>query len=178
MKTYIAAILTLILVILLGILVILYKNSGFNINFSKNRDVSTSDNKETFVTKNDEQTNGEVNKELLTGTIKGKICYPSEGIPPLTLYFQEKDTQDVIELKTETNQSEYEINDVPIGTYTAFAYVNGVESDGGGYTQAVECGLTTDCTDHTLIEFNVLENETTMDINLCDWYGAEIPERP
>jgi hypothetical protein len=177
MKTYIAIVLTLILVSLLGIGFILYRSSGYNFNLTTRANQKPTNSDETYTTK-EENDNAAVFQEDVKGSVKGKVCYPSESIPPLTLYFQEKDSLNIIQHQTKANQSEYEFEDLPIGTYTAYAYVTGVESDGGGYTKAVTCGLTTDCDDHSLIEFNILEGETTMDIDICDWYGAEIPERP
>lgn len=176
MKTYISIVLTLILFSLIGIGFILYRNFGIGSdNILANRPPRTME--ADGQTPSENITNDEVKEiEEPAGSISGEICYPSEGIPPLNVYFKEVVTLDVIEMPTELNQSEYEINDIPTGTYVAYAYVDGIDGDGGGYTQAVECGLTIDCEDHTLIEFEVLEDEVISGIDVCDWYGAEIPE--
>jgi hypothetical protein len=176
MKNYIAIVLTLILIALLGIGFLLYSNFGFG-KSTKGFEVHE---EASVVEKQDinEDTSEDIMNviEEPTGSISGEICYPSEGIPPLTVYFKDIVTLNVVDLETELNQSEYEVDDIPTGSYIAYAYVDGIDGDGGGYTQAVECGLTTDCEDHTLIEFEVLEDELTSGVDICDWYGAEIPE--
>jgi hypothetical protein len=109
------------------------------------------------------------NLESQTGTVEGSICYPSEGIPPMTLYIQPLIGGDAVAVPIAQNQSTYSTQLAP-GNYTAFAWLLDF-SLGGSYSQAVACGLEAGCTDHTLIEFSVMAGTTTSGVDVCDWYG-------
>ncbi|TAK14067.1 MAG: carboxypeptidase regulatory-like domain-containing protein [Anaerolineae bacterium] len=104
------------------------------------------------------------------GTVSGRVCYPSSGIPPMTLYLSDPAQAILISLDIAQNQSEY-TTDVPPGSYTAFAWLPDF-SYGGSYSQAVPCGLSVGCEDHSLIQFNVAAGASTTGIDVCDWYGA------
>jgi hypothetical protein len=113
------------------------------------------------------------------GTVSGRICYPSEPpLPPLTIYFQEVSTQDVTELSHTDGTGRY-TTILPPGTYVAYAW-NFEYGGGGTYSEAVPCGLSVDCTDHTLIEFMVPPGGVVNDIDICDWYGGpgSVPTPP
>ncbi len=56
-----------------------------------------------------------------TGTLTGRVCYPSEFIPAMTAYFQNLGTTAVTELPIAENQLSYTIALEP-GTYTAFSW--------------------------------------------------------
>ena len=75
---------------------------------------------------------------------------------------------------TLAGQSTYQLG-VPTGTYTVVAYSIGGGSFpaglAGGYSQAVSCGLTASCTDHTLIPVTVNADATLTNINPGDWYA-------
>jgi hypothetical protein len=105
----------------------------------------------------------------LLGTVTGALCYPSEGIPPMDLYFLNTGTQAVSSFPHLDGTASYSV-DLDPGTYVAYAYPQGM-SIGGSYSQAVLCGLTVNCTDHSLIEFPVAAGQVTSDIDICDWYG-------
>jgi CSLREA domain-containing protein len=109
------------------------------------------------------------------GSVMGAICYPSEGIPPMDLYFLNVGTQVVSPFPHMDGSANYNV-DLDPGTYVAYAYPQGY-SIGGSYSEAVLCGLSINCTDHTLIEFDVIAGQTTNDIDICDWYGdpADVP---
>jgi Tol biopolymer transport system component len=50
---------------------------------------------------------------------------------------------------------------------------------GGGYTQAVPCGLTAECTDHSLIPVAITPGQITSGADLCDWYDPRtLPANP
>ncbi len=82
---------------------------------------------------------------------------------------------------TGMNQGTYSI-DLPAGTYHVIAYpfsadtyappAPGSSVLAGGYTQAVPCGLTVDCTDHSLIVITVVSGQTTT-ADPGDWYAPE-----
>lgn len=111
-----------------------------------------------------------------TGAVMGKICYPSESIPALTAYIQNNDTGAVNTLQIAEHQNSYSLELEP-GDYVAFAYRE--EQLGGMYSEAVVCGLSAECTDHTLLVFTVLPGETTEGIDICDWYAQDqLPPPP
>jgi len=179
-KYYLYIILTLIFFALSGIGFLLYKSFELNKialkdNLNKMLD-ETSD--KIFISETSDtvfvESNGEKEPK---GTVSGKICYASESIPPLTIYFENVESGEVYALETGLNQSDYTI-DLSPGTYISYAYVQGIDETPGGYTEAVTCGLTADCEDHTLIQFDVEDDELTADIDVCDWYGAEVPDQP
>lgn len=113
-----------------------------------------------------------------TGLVEGSICYPSEGIPPMTLYLQLSGSTEVLVFPIAQNQSSFSA-EVLAGSYTAFAWLPDF-SIGGSYSQAVGCGLTADCTDHSLVEFEVTGGGITTGVQVCDWYGApgDVPLPP
>jgi hypothetical protein len=102
--------------------------------------------------------------------VSGKVCYPAEGIPAMTAYFQETSSNKVVELPIATNQTTYKIT-LPSGTYIAYAWMPDF-SLGGLYSKAVPCGLKTSCKDHTPLPFTVKTGETLTGIDLCDWYAG------
>jgi hypothetical protein len=101
--------------------------------------------------------------------VSGLICYPSEGIPAMTAYFQHMASGEVTSLGIEPGQSEYEA-ELPTGTYQAYAWLPD-HALGGAYTRAVPCGLAAECTDHSLISFTVSAGTITGGVDICDWYG-------
>jgi hypothetical protein len=103
------------------------------------------------------------------GQITGALGYPSEVIPPMTLYFANVDTADVLTLSTTENQASYSKR-LPPGTYHVYGWLAGF-SLGGAYTAAVPCGLTLDCSDHSLLPVTVSAGTDTTGIDVLDWYG-------
>lgn len=57
----------------------------------------------------------------VTGTLTGRVCYPSEFIPAMTAYFENTGSGSITELPIAENQTTYSITLDP-GTYTAFAW--------------------------------------------------------
>lgn len=106
------------------------------------------------------------------GSIQGALSYPSEFIPPLRVVAIQLGTQAVYFVDTAENQTEYQIDNLPPGEYYVVAYTQ----DGllaGGYTQMVPCGLSAECTDHTLIPVVVQAGEVTSGIDPGDWYAPD-----
>lgn len=180
MKTYLYIILTLIFFALVGIGYLIFQTYQINkdaLSDNLTRMVDETSDK-VFVTETDDLVMVESNDHRdPMGSVTGELCYPSHSIPPLNLYFDNVETEEVYKQETELNQDTYEMDLVP-GTYVAYAYVKGLDEGSGGYTEMVPCGLTVDCEDHTLIEFKVVDEGLTSDIGICDWYGAEVPEEP
>lgn len=113
-----------------------------------------------------------------TGRVEGQVCYPSSGIPPMNVYLQLAGTDNVTIVPIAQNQSSYSV-DLPNGPYQAYAWLPDF-SIGGSYSQAVACGLSVDCTDHSLVTFDVTAGSTTGGVNVCDWYGdpGSVPYPP
>jgi hypothetical protein len=108
------------------------------------------------------------------GTVIGSICYPSEAIPAMSAFFESQASSQVTQLAIAENQGTYSIELDP-GEYIAYAYREGDSIKiGGMYSQAVECGLTVDCSDHSPLVFTVLAGETTGGIDICDWYAQDL----
>jgi hypothetical protein len=110
----------------------------------------------------------------LSGTIAGTLSYPSEFIPPLAIvaYHVGGGPNDYYFVTTQQNESTYQILNLPPGQYYVVAYVMG----GGlsaGYSQAVPCGLSANCNDHSLIAVNVNGGQVTNNINPQDWYAPD-----
>ena len=106
----------------------------------------------------------------LGSAITGHLSYPSEGIPPLKVVAFDVITQaPVASVETEAGQSTYSLS-VPGGIYYVVAYT----LDGqlaGGYTVAVQCGLSVECTDHTLLPVPTANGMAAGDIDPADWYA-------
>lgn len=106
-----------------------------------------------------------------TGSLAGKLSYPGEHIPPLMIVAYGNDGY-YNYILTLDGESSYQMDNLPVGTYQVVAYT----MDGGfsgGYSQAVPCGLSVDCPDHSLINVTVTADNVTQDINPQDWYAPE-----
>lgn len=113
-----------------------------------------------------------------SGSVNGQICYPSEFIPEMTLFFEEVNSQDIIQFTTTENQDSYSYP-LPAGQYIAFAYLNSGAALGGSYSNAVLCGLGINCTDHSPVQITINPGETITGIDICDWYSPDtIPPDP
>jgi len=106
------------------------------------------------------------------GIIRGRLSYPSEYLPGQRIIAFDTATMDIAaEVTTEDGQGEYELS-APAGDYYVVAYtLDGSLS--AGYSQAVPCGLSADCTDHSLIPVHVNAGEAVNDIDPQDWYAEE-----
>ena len=114
---------------------------------------------------------------ISTGSLSGQLSYPSEAIPSLRVVAFDVNSQDYFYIETSYNQSSYQITGLPAGTYFVVAYTLGGSSfpvgQSGGYTEATLCGLSANCTDHSLAPVNVTPGQDTPDVNPTDWYAAE-----
>jgi hypothetical protein len=91
------------------------------------------------------------------GTVTGDICYPSEFNPPMTLYFEQVGTNQIIQFSIPENQMSYSVL-LPNGTYYAYAWAPGYNLE-GAYVNS----------DGTLKPFVVQGGQTTSGIRICDW---------
>ncbi len=112
-----------------------------------------------------------------TGSIAGTLSYPSEYIPPLRVVAFNVATGQAYYVDTAEYQGDFQIDGLPPGTYHVVAYVLGGQGlpsgFGGGYTRAVPCGLSVECTDHTLLDVVVVAGQVTRDVRPWDWYAPD-----
>jgi hypothetical protein len=106
------------------------------------------------------------------GSISGRLSYPSEFIPPQRVVAFQVNGYNYRFVDTMQNQNIYHITGLPPGVYHVVAYVMD-GSFAGGYTQAVPCGLSVGCVDHSLIDVTVEAGKDTPYINPGDWYAPE-----
>jgi hypothetical protein len=115
----------------------------------------------------------------ISGIVSGKICYPSDYLPALTLYFESTADDRGISYQTHEGQSSYAVELEP-GSYYAYAWLPEDILGGGMYSEAVPCGLRIDCTDHNLIPVIVEPKQETIGVDICDWYAplGQVPLPP
>ena len=116
-----------------------------------------------------------------TGKIVGTLGYPSEGIPALDIYaFKQGDLSVFYKTTTQRNQSTFIIGGVVPGTYLLVAYPQSTPQSAGGYTKAVPCGLSVECTDHSLIPVTVEAGKAVGGVEIKDWYVPDgtFPAKP
>lgn len=118
------------------------------------------------------------------GTVTGALAYPSEGIPPLTIYARSLESGALISQKTVRNQRSYSMT-LPAGGYEIFAYPIGITGTIGGgystYSQCVVAGKPDICKKHgEWAVVNVSVGQTTSKINIDDWYADPkvLPAQP
>ncbi|QYK50389.1 MAG: carboxypeptidase regulatory-like domain-containing protein [Anaerolineales bacterium] len=112
------------------------------------------------------------------GYVEGSTCYPSSFIPEMTVFLQKAGAPEPVQVPIALNQMSFSAELEP-GSYTAYAWLPDF-SFGGSYSHAVACGLSVDCTDHSLVSFDVVAGELTEGIAVCDWYGqpGDVPYPP
>ena len=112
------------------------------------------------------------------GVISGKLSYPSERIPPLTIFAIRIDNglSTYYSIQTAADTFSYSI-EVDPGIYHLLVYRDDLA---GGYTKYVTCGLGDYCSDHSLLPVVVTAGDTIQDIDLLDWYApaGTFPSRP
>ncbi len=106
-----------------------------------------------------------------TGAFSGSLGYPSEGIPPLRVVAFDVYSDWYYYVDTMQNQGQYQILDLPVGTYRVVAFVRDGSAMTGGYTYAVPCGLSVDCDNHRLIDVNVYPGQTAEGVAPVDFYA-------
>lgn len=114
------------------------------------------------------------------GSIQGTLGYPSSGIPELFVYaFDSTNEKKYFMIETAVNQMTFTMNGIPAGSYYVVAYAKDYAVS-GAYTKMVPCGLSVECTDHSMIAVTVLPGETTKGVEVKDWYAPEgtFPKKP
>ncbi len=107
----------------------------------------------------------------VVGKVNGAVCYlRGEAIPEMIAYFQETQTNTIVELPIAAGQMTYTVQLAP-GTYYAYAWLPDF-SRGGLYSNAVPCGLKSTCKDRTPLAFTVNIGDVITGIDLCDWVAG------
>ncbi len=106
-----------------------------------------------------------------TGVISGTLAYPSSYIPPLRVVAFDVNSDWYYYVETVENQGQYQIADLPVGTYHVVAFVKDDPTAAGAYSAAVPCGLSADCTDHALLDVLVYPGQTVTGISPADFYA-------
>ena len=110
------------------------------------------------------------------GVIKGRLSYPSEGIPSLAIYAIPVDgSQKYHSTHTWANSLEYSIEGVKPGTYYVVAYIADSPNSflNMAYTKAAQCQQAnpnaSNCNDHTLVPVTVNPGQTVEGISPTDF---------
>jgi hypothetical protein len=112
-----------------------------------------------------------------TGSISGELNYPASAIPSLyvTAYLDGSNIYQFI--ISNPGQNTFKIDGLKPGTYHVIAYTIGgggfPAGLAGGYTKSVPCGLSVNCTDHTLIAVIVKAGQTSTGAKPFDWYAPQ-----
>ena len=110
-----------------------------------------------------------------TGSVSGRLGYPSEMIPPLRVVAFNTLTGEYYWQNTVLNQMNYRFEALPVGTYHVLAYLidNPTRTFYAAYSNFVTCGYLESCTDHTLVTVEVKAGMETTNVDPNDWYGAD-----
>lgn len=111
-----------------------------------------------------------------SGSISGMLSYPSESIPPLRVVAFRVDNTAWYAVEV-TKGDQFLVEDLPPGDYYIVAYLidKQVVKGGfaGGYSNFVPCGMSVDCSDHSLIPVAVTPGSVTSGVHPGDWYAPE-----
>lgn len=115
-----------------------------------------------------------------TGAITGRLGFPSEVIPPMSVFAIEVAGRGYYSTTTRMNQLSYTIAGIPAGIYYVVGYLEGNADSAGAYSQFVLCGIGATCNDHSLVPVQVKAGETTGGADVMDWYALPntFPTRP
>ncbi|HSN94651.1 MAG TPA: hypothetical protein VLR89_06270 [Anaerolineaceae bacterium] len=107
-----------------------------------------------------------------TGGISGALNYPSSHIPAQRVVAFNIKTGFWYWQNTSDGTSSYSFEKLPVGIYHVVSYlISNPGALAGGYSQAVPCGLSVACTDHSLIDVEVKAGQVTTGVDTFDWYA-------
>lgn len=110
-----------------------------------------------------------------TGSISGQLRYPADSLPAMYVTAYQVGSQKYSYVITNPGQDTFQIDGLTPGSYHVIAYTVGgggfPAGLPGGYSQAVPCGLGTNCTDHSLIDIQVAAGGAATGIIPDDWYA-------
>ena len=105
-----------------------------------------------------------------TGGISGALNYPSSFIPAQRVIAFNINTGFYYWQTPVRGTASYSFeNFLQVSIMCQLSYLR-PQSDGWGYSQAVPCGLSVDCTDHSLIDVEVKAGKVTTGVDAFDWY--------
>jgi hypothetical protein len=110
-----------------------------------------------------------------TGSVSGRLGYPSEMDPPLRVVAFNVLTGEYYWQNTVLNQTNYRFDALPVGTYHVLAYLieNPTRTFYAAYSRFVTCGYLESCRNHTLVAVEVKAGMETTNVDPNDWYGAD-----
>lgn len=129
----------------------------------------------TIVTTTPEPTATQAPTARPTGSLSGKLGYPSEAIPPLRIVAFNTLTGEYYWQNAVTNQSTYRFTELPAATYHVLSYLIDEPSKTfyAGYSNFVTCGMGANCADHNLVAVEVVAGQETTGIDPVDWYATD-----
>jgi hypothetical protein len=110
------------------------------------------------------------------GTVAGKLCFPSEGIPPGTIVAKDIGTKQTFSQNyagTEAGAGNTYKFELPVGTYHIKFQLAG---SAGYYNECAKNPTFDVCSSdasHDHIELELSENITLKNVDLCDFYATE-----
>ncbi len=117
------------------------------------------------------------------GSISGVVGFPSEEIPALRIYAIAVDGKSHYSVASARKQPKFSIRDLPPGQYFVVAYPvakGDTPAEAGGWTRFVQCGMSVQCKDHSLVPVTVTAGGTATGVNVADWYAqaGSLPPEP
>lgn len=120
-------------------------------------------------------------------SISGTLNFSDIDITAMSMnvYAKNLETGAIFQIQTTQKANTFKINQIPEGKYIVYAYsLNEIGEYVlpekiklyGGYTKAVLCGLTEECTDHELIEIDLKRGQKISNIKISDWFEAQVPK--
>jgi hypothetical protein len=106
----------------------------------------------------------------MTGSISGKLSYPSEGTPPQLVVAFSVDTDTYYWVQTAQNQSTYQMDGLAPGAYHVVAYALPDGKLAARYDQFYLCGLHQGCTDSNWVDVQVQAGVVTPNVDPGNWY--------
>ena len=110
---------------------------------------------------------------VTTGSISGKLSYPSEGTPPQLVVAFSVETDNYYWVQTAQGQSTYQLDGLPTGTYHVVAYALPDGKLAGRHDQFYLCGLNQGCVDDSWVDVQVQAGVVTPDVDPGNWYIGE-----
>lgn len=107
-----------------------------------------------------------------TGSISGKLFYPSSGIPPLLVVAFDINTSDYYWIQTAQDQGSYQMDGLPPGTYHVVAYALPDGKLAGRYDQFYVCGLAQGCDNDNWVDVQVQAGVVTPNVDPGNWYAG------
>lgn len=114
---------------------------------------------------------------VLAGAIAGAIAFPSQLVPPMTVYASELDTSRVHSVQLVRGQASFTV-EVPPGRYVVFVAPNepGAPNVYGAYTRYSLCvsqAADANCEDHALVPVAVTAKAPHAAVTIDDWYLSD-----